>query len=159
MGMDLSGAGGYFRFSITSWGHVLQLAHDHGWEPAGTEPPMITVYEPDGTVDEEGTRLHREAEEDWDGGYFWNSYQSVIDEDAANIADALERALDDVPDQPTVGMEAASRTHDLPGVGKIAVVGSEQSEYLTPLDWFSGEGKQQIREFIAYCRVGGFSIG
>ena len=39
MGMDLTGAGGDFRFSNTSSTHVLNLAVAHGWEPAGTKEP------------------------------------------------------------------------------------------------------------------------
>jgi hypothetical protein len=100
MGMDLRGEGGYFRFSQGAWRAVLELAREHGWEPAGTKPPEWTVYAPDGvTVDEVATRAERRRYANWDGGYFWNEYQVVSDEDAVNIADALERALDDVPDE------------------------------------------------------------
>ena len=100
MGMDLTGEGGYFRFLPGTWRAVLELAHEHGWELAGTKPPEFTVYAPDGvTVDEVATRAERQRYANWDGGYFWNEYQVVCDEVAANIADALERALDDVPDE------------------------------------------------------------
>src|SRR3712207_9235910 len=86
MGRDLSGEGGYFRFSIHGWCAALELAHEHGWEPAGTEPPEFTVYAPDGvTVDEVRTRAERQRYANWDGGYFTNEYQVVSDEDAANI--------------------------------------------------------------------------
>jgi hypothetical protein len=47
MGMDLSGKGGYFRFSNHRWRAALELAHEQGWEPDGTEPPEMTVYAPD----------------------------------------------------------------------------------------------------------------
>jgi len=88
--MDLTGEGGYFRFSHGTWRAVLELAREHGWEPAGTKPPEGTVYAVGGgTVDEEATRAARQHYADWDGGYFWNEYQVVSDEDAANIADAL----------------------------------------------------------------------
>jgi hypothetical protein len=30
MGMDLSGKGGYFRFSNHAWCAALELAHEHG---------------------------------------------------------------------------------------------------------------------------------
>jgi hypothetical protein len=100
MGMDLSGKGGYFRFSQERWRAVLELAWEHGWEPAGTKPPEFTVYGPDGvTVDEVATRAERQRYTDWGGGYFTNDHQVVSGKDAANIADALERALDDVPDE------------------------------------------------------------
>jgi hypothetical protein len=97
MGMDLSGKGGYFRFSHRAWGAVLELAREHGWEPAGTKPPEITVYAPDGvTVDEVATRAARQRYANWDGVYVANNRQVICDADAANIVDALERALDDV---------------------------------------------------------------
>jgi hypothetical protein len=83
---------------------VLELAREHGWEPAGTKPPEWTVYAPDGvSVDELRTRVERQRYANWGGGYFWNNYQVVCDEDAANIADALERALDDVPNEGAEG--------------------------------------------------------
>ena len=100
MGMDLRGKGGYFRFSHRAWGTVLKLAWEHGWEPAGTKPPEWAAYAPDGvTVDEVATRAERQRHANWDGIYCSNNHQVVSDEDAANIADALERALDDVPDE------------------------------------------------------------
>jgi hypothetical protein len=57
------------------------------------------VYAPDGvTVDEVRTRASRQYYANWGGGYFTNDFQVVCDEDA-NIADALKRALDYVPDE------------------------------------------------------------
>jgi hypothetical protein len=71
MGMHLSGKGGYFRFSRAAWRAALKLAHDHGWEPADTEPPEVTVYAPDGvTVVEIATRAEGQCYANWDGGYF-----------------------------------------------------------------------------------------
>jgi hypothetical protein len=100
MGMDLSGKGGYFRFSRRTWRTILEQAHEYGWDPIGTKPPEFIVYAQDGvTVDEVGTRAGRQYHGNWDGGYFTNDHQVVVDEDAANIADALERALGDVPDE------------------------------------------------------------
>jgi hypothetical protein len=102
MGMILIGEGGSFRFSHRGWGTVLELAWEHGWEPAGTKPPEWTVYAPDGvTVDEVATRAERQRYANWDGIYVANNHQVVSDEDAANIVDALERALDDVPSPTT----------------------------------------------------------
>ena len=58
------------------------------------------MYAPDGvTVDEVRTRASRQYYANWGGGYFTNDYQVVSDEDAANIAEALECSLDDVPDE------------------------------------------------------------
>jgi hypothetical protein len=93
MGMNLSGEGGYFRFSSGTWRAVLELAHEHGWEPAGTTPPEITVYAPDGvTVDEVATRAERQRYANWDGGYFWNEYQVEPHPDVHLIDDLTRTA-------------------------------------------------------------------
>jgi hypothetical protein len=39
MGMDLEGAGGYFRWTAEGWGTILELAEQYGWTPIGTGPP------------------------------------------------------------------------------------------------------------------------
>ena len=88
MGMGLTGGGGYFRFSIHGWRAAQELAHEHGWEPAGTEPPEFTVYAVgSGTVNEEATRAERQRHADWDGGYFWNEYQVESHPDVHSIDD------------------------------------------------------------------------
>ena len=75
MGMDLSGAGGYFRWTNTGWGKVLELASANGWEPIGTGPPKGTL------------------KDDWTGGYFGNDSQRVYARDGKRLADALESHL------------------------------------------------------------------
>ena len=97
------------------------LAYKYGWKPMGTKAPEI--YGPCVTLD-------------WEGQYYSNNHQIVTRNDAAAMADALESALDDIPD-------------------------SDGGE-----DWksnlfiaFSGDGKQQLRDFIKFCRNGDFVIG
>jgi hypothetical protein len=174
MGMDLSGKGGYFRFSNYAWRAALELAHEHGWQPAGTQLPNITVYAPDGvTIDEVATRAERPRHANWDGGYFWNECQVVSDEDAANIADALERALDDVPDEgggyhllTPAQYQAAQRDElsqeDLDKAIEQFMEGQAASPPQippqTPACYFAGN-KDYLREFITFCRAGAFSIG
>jgi hypothetical protein len=152
MGMDLGGKGGYFRFNNATWREVLKLAYDYGWKPAGTEPGRW--------IDEMG-ELDKQMcpdPETWESmDYFSNGYQWVTDEDAGNIAEALERALEDIPDEDTVGVLAASLSFDPVG-GEVSGIDTEQEKNLTPLDWFSGEYKQMVREFIDYCRAGEFFI-
>jgi hypothetical protein len=174
MGMDLSGKGGDFRFSHQNWRAILELAHEYGWEPAGTKPPEFIVYAPDGvTVDEVATRSWRQRYANWDGGYFSNDYQVVCDEDAANIADALERALDDVPDEGGGGhvltpaqYQAAQRDElsqeDLDKATEQFMerraASPPQIPPQTPAWYFAGE-KDYLREFITFCRAGEFAIG
>src|SRR5919112_6036717 len=101
MGVDIGGAGGDRWFSWTAWENLLDLAHEYGWEPAGTEPPQWIATNPDGSIDHEMTAMYSRSKENWDGSYFSNDGQYVTDEEAASIADALERALDDIPDEET----------------------------------------------------------
>ena len=73
--MDLSGAGGYFRWSAGAWSQILNLGMQHGWEPIGTGPP----------------RGMRKAE--CQGFYHGNDGQLFYARDAKKLADALEQAL------------------------------------------------------------------
>lgn len=159
MGMDLLGTGGDFRLNNISWRYVLALVRQHGWEPAGTELPQLTLYNRDDTVDEGATRrVYQEAAEDWDGGYSSNDGQWVTDEDARNMAEALEQALPHIPDEETVGLRAASTEIRDGRKVRAGGIDLEMLEYLTAIDWFSGAGKQSLRDFISYCRAGGFTI-
>jgi hypothetical protein len=153
---------------------VLELAREHGWEPAGTEPPEWTAYTPDGVVDEEATRAERQGYANWGGGYFTNEYQVVSDEDAANIADALECSLDDVPDEGGgVGRLFTNTQWEALQSGELPeeVIDEALERFMerkttrppqitpqTPAFYFAGQ-KDCLREFITFCRAGGFSIG
>ena len=76
MGMDLSGAGGYFRWSNSGWADILELGQAHGWVPVGTGPPR------------------RELKSAWgDGPYFGNGGQRFYARDAQSLADALVSPL------------------------------------------------------------------
>jgi hypothetical protein len=71
----------------------------------------------------------------------------VTEEEAASLADALEEALPDIPDDDAVG----GRTewigdYHLPTAG------------VTPTEWFSGAAKIYYKEFIRHCRAGGFTV-
>ena len=151
MGMDLTGAGGTERFNVTSWCKVLELAFEYGWRPAGTQAPTFQQAD-DGTA---------ETAKDWSGTYLTNDYQRVGDEDAANIAEALRRALSDIPDFDTdekwVELPPSNPFGRMTGEREVKVFGPDPS--LTPLEFFSGEAKQRVRDFIAYCRAGGFLVG
>ena len=72
-------------FSKQFWAKALELAQIYGWKPLGTRPPSdIDFYD-----------LCAE----WDGRYLTNDGQTVKAEDARLLAAALERALNDVPDE------------------------------------------------------------
>jgi hypothetical protein len=74
MGYDLKNLkGGYRCFSESKWLALLDLAERHRWKPQGT---LMDVP-------------------DWGGGYFSNDMQWVTEDDANNLAAALERALEE----------------------------------------------------------------
>jgi hypothetical protein len=157
MGVDLSGAGGCKWLSWTGWEKLLKLAHEYGWKPAGTKPPRGIVMKPDGSIDHEMTAMYSWSEEDWDGSYFSNNGQYVTDEDAANIADALERALHDIPDEET---EAKVRAVELQPWLAYGSRGPDHDIPLSLIDKFSGRpGKERVKNFMVFCRAGGFCIG
>lgn len=79
MGMDIEGAGGYFRWTSSGWREVLEMAESAGWEPTGTGPPRGVL------------------KATWAGGYYSNDGQRVYARDAKRLADTLERALADTP--------------------------------------------------------------
>jgi hypothetical protein len=131
MTMDLTGPAGDFGFTNTAWEHLLRLASLAGWQPAGTLPP--------------------EGAGDWDGNYFTNDGQRVGDEDARGLAEALERALPDVPDHDALGDKAFYHPA-LPGVRLV-----DARTPVNSFEWFAGQ-KDVLKRFIAFCRAGGFEI-
>jgi hypothetical protein len=75
MGYDMSNSkGDEAHLTMSLWSDFFRLAMEYGWEPMGTVSP----YE-DNVV--------------WDGGYFSNDFQLVTETDAANLANALEKAI------------------------------------------------------------------
>ncbi len=91
MGYDLRNRrGDYFAWRMSDYPRVLDLAEAYGWQPQGTTNSLIVV---DGLGVVGGA-----SPEDWDGRYTSNDYQIVSETDAANMARALEQALDDIPD-------------------------------------------------------------
>jgi hypothetical protein len=137
MAMDLfSEIEGWFRFDVSEWKRLLELARGHGWEPMGTESPDL---EPDFS-----------PRKDWDGSYFSNDYQTVTAEDARNLADALERAIADLPNRHAKDAEEKSSKGAPEATGVSA----------SPNQWLSDQAeRKRIREFIRYCRAGEFVIG
>src|SRR5215204_7497515 len=160
MGMDLSGAGGIQRFSSTSWCKVLKLAYGYGWKPQGTEPAQW--------YDENGELVKQISPDpdEWDGNnYFSSDFQLVTEEDAANIADALQQALDDIPDFDTDEKRVEYGPGELPtspierSFVEQGLVIEGPNASLSPVEDFSGEAKQEVRDFIRFCQAGEFRIG
>jgi hypothetical protein len=123
MGYDLlSSSNDDFRWTQTFWPRVLALAEKFGWDPLGTTVPKDYT------------------DSDWDGNYSYNEGQIVEAEDAASLADALEKAIPILPQE----------TIQLP---------QTDLDQIPPENFFSGpDGRQSIEEFIDFCRKGSFEI-
>ena len=145
MSVTLSHHGDHYYIQNLGWVNLLKLAYEYGWEPAGTELLLADVVYVNGKVDYEATERFNAPRKDydWDGSYFGSDFQFVTDEDAANIADALERAIDDIPNQ-----QAYTR-RDIRG---------DRIYSMSPKAYFSGADKQRVETFIEFCRGGGFMI-
>jgi hypothetical protein len=96
MSMWLSNGEEYFNCSNRTWGHLIDVAQRYGWEPAGTHPPEFEVWH--GGIHELGVvevmALQVQKAVRWDkSNYYTNDHQEVTAEDAANLADALEAAM------------------------------------------------------------------
>jgi hypothetical protein len=89
MGFDLMGKKGFFSTNIDGWGYLYNLAIENGWSPEGTKPPgTIQVINP------YGDGPYPEMPDNWCGSYFCNDLQVVTEEDATNMANALDRSLE-----------------------------------------------------------------
>ncbi len=104
------------------WAILNCLAERYGWIPKGTEyPPFEEDYDTRENYDE-GRRV-------WSGGYFTNDTQIVTADDARALADVLDRALLEMPDE-----DPPKKTH-----AEIAKESPEESE-VRWCSWASKEG-------------------
>jgi hypothetical protein len=142
-------------FSRQFWSKALELARLYGWKPTGTRPPAhIDFYQ---------------LGAEWDGGYLTNDGQTVKTEDAHSLAAALERSLDDIPNDniPTDWNSLFQHEDDLPewlSPEEREFVEEELQDGLldimgtNPLAYFAGDEKRHLKEFIRFCRLGSFEI-
>lgn len=142
-------------FSRQFWAKALELAGSYGWKPMGTRPPPHVDFYQIGA--------------DWDGGYLTNDGQTVNREDALLLAAALERALDDISNHniPMDWNAMLQLDDDLPewlSPQERAFVEEELQDGLldimgiSPLEYFAGDEKRHLKEFIRFCRLGSFEI-
>ena len=142
MSFDLLGRNESIRLPANTWRMMMELARTYGWQPAGTEAPAIR--------DEDDDLVYDPL--DWSGSYTTAEYQNVTDEDAENLAAALEYALLDIPNTPGIKLDA-------PGTF-AGVRGVDVTTKTNPVEFFSGPiGRGHVEEVIRLCRAGGFEIG
>jgi hypothetical protein len=96
-------------------------------------------WQPMGTRVPSMTEIHGFDAEYWDGTYLTNDGQIVVTEDARSLAIALEKSLDDIPD-----FNLEYYPLDL--------------NRITPFEYFAGDEKGQLVDFIKFCRLGSFLI-
>ena len=162
MGYDLKNANEQFRFSVTAWQCVLDLAAEFGWQAMGTvlSEGTAKLYLTDEGASEE--KAIQETIRKWDGNYVGNNLQSVIDKDALNLANALENALKVIPDKRKPEHNTLASLKDDGSIEHFFlerfIIGRRRSPD-SPVDYFSGiENKNYLREFIKFCRSGSFCI-
>ena len=131
--------------SRETWSRMLSLARFYGWQPMGTLPPQThnlrkPAYENGGNST-------------WDGTYLRNEGQIVRAEDALLLARALELSLDDVPD---VNPERDGASTDF--LPEWLSPAEKSSLGILPFEYFAGDGKQNLAEFIRFCTLGEFLI-
>jgi hypothetical protein len=142
-------------FSRQFWSKALELAGLYGWKPMGTRPPSHLDF-------------HKISAE-WDGSYLTNDGQTVNAEDAHLLATALERSLDDIPNDniPMDWYSMFQQKDDLPewlSPEERAMIEEELQDGLldimglSPMDYFAGDEKRHLKEFIRFCRLGSFEI-
>ena len=159
MGMNLHNQSGeYHHFSMVVWPKLLELAESYGWEPLGTakNPNHDEFY----------------SSKTWNGNYHANMGQVVLPEDALALADALEKTLDDIPDDlevsnlfielEKVNLEDINSPDLKKSLTAFSIFGQCNAlvinPHLTPFEMFGGPNKVIVRDFVAFCRKGGFEI-
>lgn len=144
------------RYSVYAWPKLLTLARSYGWEPEGTS--IIFGFD----------ECFVEDSADREKSYLLMDGQTVSAKDAAALANALENALDDIPDFQSGELVRIVKPGDDPGPGLLGTFASIVNEMggeiittnrdLLPFEYFSGQEKQKLINFIALCRNGAFSI-
>lgn len=96
-------------------------------------------WQPIGTRAPSMTEIHGFHAEYWDGSYLTNDGQIVVRADALALGRAVERSLDDIPDF------------------NLDVYTADPSK-VTLFEYFAGDEKQQLVDFVRFCRLGSFLI-
>lgn len=136
---------------------MLNLARFYGWQPMGTLPPQ--------THNLRKPAYEKGGNSTWDGTYLRSEGQIVRAEDALLLAMALELALDDIPDvNPERGGASNDELPEWLSPAEKAMIrdGLDEPEPsslgILPFEYFAGDGKQNLAEFIRFCTLGEFVI-
>ena len=137
----------YFQLDYFGiWQKLMDLAVIYGWQPTGT-------YEPPDWDEQDDVEV-------WQGDYDMYLGEWVTDEDAEDMAEALFRALDDLPDNrmPDRIIETEIEEIDRDGDVSISFHIIEPNKSLNLFEMFGGQYKSELLAFIQFARQGGFHI-
>lgn len=143
------------KFNQPFLAKALELAEIYGWQPLGTQPPSGHDF--------------RELNAEWDGNYLTNDGQIIRAQDALSLANAVEKALDDIPDsRVNMDWNLKFRVEDdlpewLSPSEKEMIEDGLENELLDvigihPLEFFAGAEKYQLKQFMRFCRLGSFIV-
>jgi hypothetical protein len=143
------------KLSSQSWAKALELAQFYGWQPMGTRPPLIHDF--------------HGLNADWSGTYMTNDGQIVKTDDATSLAYALQKSLDDIPDVNievdwnfSYWFEDDTPEWLSPEEKEIIEEGLKDDLLdimgIHPFEYFAGDQKRHLTEFIRFCRLGSFII-
>ena len=139
------------KLSNEFWCKALDLAELYGWQPIGTEPPSTLDF--------------HELNAEWDGTYLTNDGQMIKANDALSLAAALEDALKDISDakpkvdwSPMLWMEEDYPDWLSPEEIEIIDDGLLEIVRVNPLEYFAGDEKYHLKQFIRFCRLGDFIV-
>ena len=140
--------------SRETWSRILGLARFYGWQPMGTLPPYL-----------HNLRKPSYAEHMWDGNYFRNEGQVVQANDAMGLAIALQQSLDDIPDEnPERDLGTDVDLPEWRSPAEKAMIRDNAQKHeeiplgILPFEYFAGDGKRNLIEFIRFCKLGEFVI-
>ena len=157
--MENEDSGTFFRWTVSQWPRTLMLARMYGWEPYGTLLPDGYYSWPD-----------RTCPIDWNGAYTARGSQAVCPEDASNLANALEKAMDDITDVHVKRIRAdESQSKEMSKVLSAVVyrkLDEDEWEAISDYDrdhrslreFWSGPNKRLLRRFLEFCKAGEFRI-
>ena len=102
------------NYSLDYWDALIHLARKFGWYPQGTirgrEHEMIRFLETGVMVTDQEMRQRIKETTDFERGYYHSANWIITMDDALNIANALDRALEEMKEgEPDVGLYPCSR--------------------------------------------------
>ena len=148
MGYDLYANKGkieYHRFNIWAWGRVLDFAEHFGWKPAGT------------CIQQTFEESDSDRPIPWEGSYFSNDGQTVIEDDAHGLAKAMRLGLkewtklhDNLEDD---NGQTLMPLDDNDFEERIAGTPFEELQFGSDPGW-----PKYLEDFAVFCEQGSFRI-